>query len=179
MNNNNDKKKFRKKSLGTEKVNNVQHNGQHNRTERDNLCWSQWQNIYPFHLSEHKYKIWIENEARRTNKNYSNKQKEDEKRKEPVKKTANKPDKTIILPRDFAVSQTTKWKIKEIDMREKFTYKWYMHLPESVFENEMQMPLSDFGIQMNHLISQETPKSTWQIMGFSVLAVYWVRIKEI
>ena len=36
-------------------------------------------------------------------------------------------------------------------------YKWYIHNPESVLENEMHKLLWDLEIQMNHLVSAWWP----------------------
>ena len=54
--------------------------------------------------------------------------------------------------------------------------KWYMHIPESVKENETQKFLWDFEIKMNHLISARRPdqviidkkKKTDRVVYFSV-----------
>ena len=41
----------------------------------------------------------------------------------------------------------------DLGLCQKFKFKWLMHSPESVLENETQDPLWDFEIQTDHLIS--------------------------
>ena len=64
--------------------------------------------------------------------------------------------------------------------------KWYMYNPESVLENEMYKILSDFEIQMDHLILARRPelvivnkkKKTCKIVVFAIPADHRVKLKE-
>ena len=66
------------------------------------------------------------------------------------------------------------------------TYKWYMHNPESVQENEAHKLPWEFETQTDHLISARRPdlvvinkkKRTSQIVDFAIPADHRVKLKE-
>ena len=72
-----------------------------------------------------------------------------------------------------------KWKLDHM-------YKWYIHNPESVLENETHKLLWDFEIQTDHLISARRPdlmvinkkERTCWIVDFTVPTDHRVELKE-
>ena len=77
---------------------------------------------------------------------------------------------------------------EELDKKVKFdhTYKWYMHNPASVLENDKNELLWDFEIQTDHLISARLldliiinkRKRTCRNVDFAVPADHRVKLKE-